>query len=153
MTEMLYQHIHEYLLLHVYAIPSYLGAQAFGKSHFENSSSVAGLTNVQCNGSESTWISCSYSEDPQCGNSEFAGVQCDGLVGDCEAAGFTSCCIFGCNEGDCYCDAYCHGIGHCCGDIEKICLNDGKGMHHMNLSFQQCELLCIVQTESFKIKV
>lgn len=107
------------------------GAHAFGQSYFNNNSaSTAGLTNVQCDGTESSWVGCQYSENPTCDSTGFAGVRCSGEVGSCEAAGYTECCTFGCNAGGCFCDQICHTFGDCCEDIQKLCPTICKHNHY-----------------------
>ena len=118
---LLYQYI---VLLHASFYYIFcVDAHAYGQSVYNSSSTLsASLTNMQCQGTESSWIQCQYSENPTCDSTGFAGVKCSGEIGSCEAAGHSDCCTFLCSTNDgCYCDAACHGFGDCCEDIQTTC--------------------------------
>ncbi len=79
-----------------------------------------------CQGNESSWVQCQYSENPTCDATALAGVDCGGQAGSCELAGFSDCCTSSCLANGCYCDAVCHGFGDCCEDIQKTCPSASK---------------------------
>ena len=97
-------------------------AHAFGKAFFGQGNVSIGVSMTNCNGSESSVLDCSYSlSTAGCTHADDAGVRCSGEIGLCEAAGFTGCCISGCNQGTCWCDQFCHNFGDCCVGIENSC--------------------------------
>lgn len=98
-------------------------AQAYSNAFFGQGTGVIGVSDTNCDGTEATVQECSYMLNPAtCTHSMDAGVRCSGPVGDCEAAGHTTCCTGGgCQTNGCYCDAACHGFGDCCADIANTC--------------------------------
>ena len=57
----------------------YTGAVAYINAHFGASTGPIHISNVQCSGSESGLVNCSYtSPSVNCGHSDDAGVMCEG---------------------------------------------------------------------------
>ena len=107
-------------------------AAALGNNHFRVAPSSAQFTDIQCNGSENFLLNCTHSTTTGCtAATDAAGVSCLGPVGECEMAGFTTCCEKDCLVGSCRCDSGCllNDTVPCCSDAAVLCASPSEYMY------------------------
>ena len=59
----------------------YIGVLAFSGAHFGAGTGAINLNDVQCSGSESNILDCSYNENSDCTHEEDASVVCGVTLG------------------------------------------------------------------------
>ena len=134
---LLFTHFFNEILCH--SLPD---AAAIGNNYFRVTPNPAWLTGVECSGSEKFLLDCAHSTMVDCSSaSDAAGVVCLGTIGECERAGFTSCCEENCTTGSCLCDDSCllNDTLPCCSDTSRLCSSTGK---HSMLQQSMLERVC-----------
>ena len=103
-------------------------AQAYGKSFFGMSANSIVLGSFECEGNETSLLSCSHANaSSSCSAETLAGVTCqNNSISICERNGYFECCTEDCMAIDelakpCYCDKVCHELDDCCPGIELTC--------------------------------